>query len=89
MDNKLKGAYAESDLNTGLIRVNKKRHKQGGYRRINPTPQGHEDLASTVQHELLHFAKPRAHERTIRKLEKKTMAKASKGHRARLLATLR
>lgn len=89
MDNKLRGAYAESDLDTGLIRVNKKRHFQKDYKRINPTPDGHEDLASTVQHELLHFKHPEAHENTIRKMEKSTMKRMSPKRKKQLLETLR
>lgn len=89
VDNKLKGAYAESDLSTGLIRVNKKKHYDHSLKRITPAPDGHEKLHSTVQHELLHFKHPRAHERTIRKMEKKSVARMSTKRKAQLLAYLR
>lgn len=89
VDNKLRGAYAESDLDTGLVRVNKKRHSQKGYDRINPNKDGTENLASTVQHELLHFKHPKAHERTIRKKEKASMKRMSSRRKKELLAKLR
>lgn len=89
VDNKLRGAYAESDLDTGLVRVNKKRHFQKGFKRVNPAKDGHEDLASTVQHELLHFKHPKAHEKTIRKMEKSTMKRMSPRRKKQLLAQLR
>lgn len=89
VDNKLKGAYAESDLKTGLIRVNKKKHTDKNLKRINPLPNGNEDLASTVQHELLHFKHPKARERTIRKMEKASVKKMSPGRKKQLLASLR
>lgn len=89
VDNKLRGAYGESDLDKGTIRINKKRHFQKGYKRVNPTPDGHENLASTVQHELLHFRHPKAHEKTIRKMEKSTVRRMSPRRKRQLLATIR
>lgn len=89
VDNKLRGAYGESDFDTGVIRVNKKRHFQKGYQRINPTKDGHENLASTVQHELLHFKHPKAHEKTIRKMEKQTIARMPAKRKRQLLDLIR
>lgn len=89
MDNKLRGAYAESDLAKGTIRVNVKRHKQAGYKRINPTEEGHENLASTILHEKLHFRHPKAKEMNIRKMEKKGYKKLSPKRKKQLLASIR
>ena len=88
VDNKLKGAYAESDLDTGVIRVNKKRHYEKGFQRINPTKDGHENLTSTIYHERLHFKHPRASERSIRKMEKSGMKTLSKQSKRKLLASV-
>lgn len=89
LDNKLKGAYAESDLDTGLVRVNKKRHYQKGVQRINPTKDGHENLTSTLYHEKLHFKHPNARERTIRKMEKRGMKTMSPIAKRKLLSSLK
>lgn len=88
VDNKLKGAYAESDLNTGVVRINKKRHYQKGYKRINPTKDGHENLTSTIKHEFLHFDHPNAPEGKIRKMEKAAMKKLSPRAKAHLLSKI-
>ena len=88
IDNKLRGAYAESDLDNGTIRINKKRHKQAGYKRINPTANGDENMTSTLKHELLHFQHPGMSERNIRKLEKIEMKRMSVRQKAKLQAKL-
>lgn len=85
----MRGAYAEADLNKGTIRVNKKRHFNPKYKRINPTKEGHENLASTLQHELLHFKHPKMTERNIRKKEKSTMKTMSPQRKQQLLALLK
>lgn len=89
IDNKLRGAYAESDLGKGTIRINKKRHFQKGYKRVNPTKDGHENMTSTLAHELLHFTHPKATEKEIRKKEKSTMKRMSPQRKKKLLSYLR
>ena len=84
----MKGAYGESDLNTGLIRINKKKHKQA-YKRINPLPNGDEEITSTLTHELLHFKYPNKGEQKIRRLEKKTVAEMTSTEKRKLLAKLK
>lgn len=87
-DNKLKSAYGESDFDRNLIRVNVKKHSDPSLKRINPLPDGNEDLASTVQHELLHFRHKKMKEKNIRKLEKKTVAHMGAGQKAKLRAKI-
>ena len=89
IDNKLRGAYAESDLDKGTIRINKKRHKEKGYQRINPTKNGDENMTSTLKHELLHFKHPGMSERNIRKLEKKDWKTMSSKEKKKLQAKLK
>ena len=88
VDNKLRGAYAESDLDKGTIRVNVKRHFEKGYKRVNPTVGGDENLASTILHENLHFEHPNASESSVRKMEKSKFKKLSVARKKQLLATL-
>lgn len=75
VDNKLRGAYGESDLEKGTIRINKKKHSQKGYKRLNPDKQGNEKLHATIKHELLHHKYPEKSETTIRKMEKVAVAR--------------
>lgn len=89
VDNKLKGAYAESDLDKRTIKVNVKRHFQKGYKRINPAADGHEKIYSTIAHELLHFKHPNMREMNIRKLEKKTTRRMSSKRKEQLLDKLK
>lgn len=77
VDNKLRGAYGESDLSKGTIRINKKKHFQKGYKRLNPDKNGNEKLHSTIKHEMLHHEYPEKSETTIRKMEKSAVARMS------------
>lgn len=84
VDNKLRGAYGESDLSKGTIRINKKKHFQKGYTRLNPAKDGHEKLYATVKHEMLHHEHPEKSETTIRKMEKSSIARMSTKQKAAL-----
>lgn len=88
VDNKLKGEYAEADLNKRTIRINKKHHFQKKFKRINPTQDGHENMTSTLHHELLHFKYPYKSEKDIRKKEKSDMKTMSQRKKNKLLAKL-
>lgn len=89
VDNKLRGAYGESDLSKGTIRINKKRHFQKGYQRLNPAKDGHEKLYSTVKHEMLHHQHPDKSETAIRKMEKDSTARMSTKQKQALLNKLK
>jgi hypothetical protein len=56
---------------------------------VNPTGDPHKDLASTVNHELLHVKHPKAYERTIRKMEKKSAHHMSAKRKQTLLDLLK
>jgi hypothetical protein len=70
VDNKMRGAYGETDYETKTIRINKKRHKQPTAKRITPKPNGHEHLGMTIYHEELHRKYPKLTEKEVRKREK-------------------
>lgn len=89
VDNKLRGAYGESDLNKGTIRINKKRHFDPSYKRLNPAKDGHEKLYSTVKHEMLHHQHPDKSETEVRKMEKSTTARMSTKQKAALTNKLK
>lgn len=89
VDNKLKGAFGETDLDTNVIKINKKKHFDKSLKMVNPTGDPYKDLASTVNHELLHIKHPKATETAIRKIEKKQAATMTPKRKKQLLATLR
>lgn len=66
----MRGAYGETDFETKTIRINKKRHKQPGAKRITPKANGDEHIGMTIYHEELHRKHPKMTEREVRKREK-------------------
>lgn len=89
VDNKMRGAYGETDFTKRIIRINKKAHRSKRLGRITPTKKGHESMIHTMAHEELHRKHPKMHERTVRKLEKKVVKKMSYKERGRLRAKFR
>ncbi len=68
-DNKL-GHYGETDLKTGVIKVNKSKCKQSGRKG---------ELLDTIVHETLHKQHPKAGEKSIiKKTDKKTKSLTTK-----------
>lgn len=74
-DNKMRGAYGETDYDKKTIRVNKKRHKSAKAQRINKNAQGKESIIDTIVHEKLHAKHPKMHEKTVRTLAKAMVAR--------------
>lgn len=70
VDNKMRGAYGETDFEKRLIRINKKRHKSPTAKKITPKANGHEHLGKTIYHEETHRKYPKMTEREVRKREK-------------------
>lgn len=71
VNNKLRGAYGETDLDKKVISVNKKKHKSMRTARITPNKDGTENMLTTMVHENIHASHPKMLEKTVRKLEKK------------------
>ena len=82
MDNKLRGAYGETDIEKKVIKVNKKAHKDKKDNSWNKwVPKRDRTLLNTIRHEINHAQHPRMHEKNIRKLttrQEKTMSKKQK-----------
>ena len=78
VDNKLRGAYGEANMHTGVVRINKKYHKRDS-----------EKLIDTLTHEQMHFDHPKMHEKTVRKLTPKKVKKMKKGEKNKLYAKLK
>lgn len=73
VDNKLKDTYGETDLNTKVIKINKKLHKKDK-----------ESMIDTIVHEHMHLKHPLMHEKTVRRLTPKKVKKMTKKSKARL-----
>ena len=84
IDNKLRGAYGETDLERGVIRINKARHQNKKYKRINPNKDGSEKLYGTIYHEETHAKHPKLTEREVLKREKHFVKSGSKKQKAKL-----
>ena len=67
VDNKMKGAYGETDYAKKTIRINKKRHKSASSGRITKNRDGSESLINTIVHEELHASHPKMKEKTVRR----------------------
>lgn len=79
VDNKLPGAYGETDFQNKTIRVNKKKSKQTPlYKRpVNKGASKYPDVLATMVHEELHAAHPDATEKNVRKMERSKIKRMS------------
>lgn len=84
VDNKLKDAYGETDVDTKVVKINKKAHKRMDLKRVNPNPNGTESLIDTIVHEEMHVHHPRMHEKTVRKKAKKVVARLSQKQKSKI-----
>lgn len=66
IDNKLKGAYGETDTTKKVIKINKKLHKDKKYKRVKANKDGTESLRNTIKHEKLHAKYPSLSEKAVR-----------------------
>lgn len=81
VDNKLRGAYGQTDFDTKTVLINKKKHKDkkmlAKERKYHRLPDGTESIIDTIEHELGHIRKPKASERQVEKNATKRVAKMS------------
>jgi len=76
VDNKLRGAFGETDFDKKVIRINKKRHISS--KAWSSTPKRDRTLKNTILHEEIHAKHPRMLEKTVRKLARREAASISK-----------
>lgn len=80
-NNKLRGAYGQTNFDTKVVQINKKKHKDKKAlkkeRRYNTLKDGTESVLDTIAHELGHVANPKAGERKVAKRAKKGIRKLS------------
>lgn len=80
-DNKLRGAYGETNFDTKTVLINKKKHKDkkmlAKERRYNRLPDGTESILDTIEHEAGHIRNPKATERQVEKSAQSRVKKMS------------
>jgi hypothetical protein len=72
-DNKMKGAYGETDFDKKTVKVNKKIHKNKKVKMGIPKKDG--TLLNTIVHEGLHVKHPKMTEKVVRKEARKVVNK--------------
>lgn len=81
VDNKLRGAYGQTDFATKTVLINKKKHKDkkmlAKERKYHRLPDGTESIIDTIEHELGHIRKPNASEGAVEKSATKRVARMS------------
>ena len=86
VNNKLKSAYGQTNLDTKKVEINKKAHKNMKLERVNKNPNGTESLVDTIVHEEMHAKHPKMHEKTVRKKAKKVVARLSQKQKSKIRA---
>lgn len=71
-DNKMKGAYGETDFDKKVVRINKKRHKKAPSDGISKKDN---TIINTIVHEDLHVKHPKMKEKVVRKKASKKVSK--------------
>lgn len=83
-NNKLKGAYGETDFVKRTITINKKRHKGKRHPGVRKNPDGSANLLDTIVHEMMHSKHPRMKEKTVRKKTPRVVKRLSKKQKKKL-----
>lgn len=85
INNKLKGAFGQTTYNedgSATVEVNKKRHKDP--RALKTFPKADRPLINTMVHEELHAQHPKMHERTVRKVARRRVARMGRKAKNRM-----
>ena len=78
VNNKLKGAFGQTTYHEGggaTIEVNKRRH--ANKKALKEFPKKDRPMINTMVHEETHAAHPKMHERTVRKVARRKVARMS------------
>lgn len=92
-DNKMRGAFGETDLDKRVVRINKKKHTNPkalkNERRYNRNKDGTESILDTIVHEMGHVANPKAGEKKVEKQAKRLTKKMSPKVKKRIYAVVK
>lgn len=93
VDNKLRGAYGQTDFDTKTVLINKKKHKNkkmlAKERKYHRLPDGTESILDTIEHEKGHILKPKASETKVETAATKRVAKMSPRQKKKAYALLK
>lgn len=84
-DNKLRGAFGETTFHEGggaTIRINKRRHKNK--RALKAFPKADRPMINTMVHEELHAKHPKMHEKTVRKVARRKVARMTRKQKSKV-----
>lgn len=85
----MRGIFGETDDAKRTISINKKLHKVKSGGHLQKNADGTESLIGTIDHELIHAAHPKMHEKTVRKVAKKQVKRLSTKTKQRAYARFR
>lgn len=93
VDNKLRGAYGQTDFDTKTVLINKKKHKDkkmlAKERKYHRLPDGTESIIDTIEHELGHVRNPKASEAKVEKAATRRVAKMSPAQKKKTYALVK
>lgn len=89
-NNKMRGAFAETDFSKKTVRLNKKIHKKGGsHDSEKKNPDGSASMLNSIEHELQHIRDPKATEKQVRKRTRKSIKRLSPKQKKKRYALFR
>lgn len=89
IDNRLRGAFGETDLSKRTIRINKKKHSRTAQvKHLTPNKDGSENILTTLVHEGIHAKNPKKKEGPVEKLARAMVSKMSTKTKARYYSKL-
>ncbi len=89
-DNKLRGAFGETDYDKKIVRINKRRHaKNQPVRHLTKNKDGSENMLVTALHEINHVKHPKMGERGVEKLARAMKSRMSKKQKNRIYSKFR
>lgn len=84
VDNKMRGAYGDTNYDKKVVRVSKKAHRpKSKGRRKTPNNDGSENLLMTIMHEMNHVRHPNMSEKGVEKLAKAMKSRMSDKQKAK------
>lgn len=76
VNNKMRGAFGETDFDTRTITINKKLHKKANLKKYRVAKKD-KSLLNTIVHELTHKKHPKATERSVVKKTRTALTRMS------------
>lgn len=88
VDNKMRGAFGETNFQKKVIRINKKAHKHVSPSLRSGFAKKELTLINTLVHERMHSQHPRMHEKTVRRKTRDLVKRMSTAQKQKLYKKL-